>query len=256
MHRYASWSTALYPVHWLDSALSIEFLALAWLFTLRLLPRCRGGTDKSKTPDYNGSGRPFFVHGQPSSLSPRLSAPSRFHNDSNIRNALNRLGVGHCLSGAYKYGLEDDELLIEAPSPTLTAMLLSYIALPLLSFAIYLKGRIGGGKAVEPPIVDLGYAKYQGVPSSRGNTDFRGIRYAAPPTGECFLLRKSEHSRALPNGLLKGIRGSVNRTLPQRLRVSNSRTLTHPGAQGFMLVHPDRPLVCLPCPRTAYFSSE
>lgn len=35
------------------------------------------------------------------------------------------------------------------------------------------------------PIVDLGYAKYQGAFSSSTNiTRFRGIRYAAPPIGE------------------------------------------------------------------------
>ncbi|KAJ7167029.1 Alpha/Beta hydrolase protein [Mycena filopes] len=36
-----------------------------------------------------------------------------------------------------------------------------------------------------PPIVDLGYAKYQGVVDTNLNiTSFRGIRYAAPPTGK------------------------------------------------------------------------
>ncbi|KAF5330005.1 hypothetical protein D9611_010515 [Ephemerocybe angulata] len=33
------------------------------------------------------------------------------------------------------------------------------------------------------PIVNLGYAQYQGVPNTKGNTDFLGIRYAAPPVG-------------------------------------------------------------------------
>lgn len=33
-------------------------------------------------------------------------------------------------------------------------------------------------------IVDLGYARYQGVFNTTSNiTSFRGIRYAAPPTG-------------------------------------------------------------------------
>lgn len=35
------------------------------------------------------------------------------------------------------------------------------------------------------PIVDLGYAQYQGVVDAALNiTNFLGIRYAAPPTGE------------------------------------------------------------------------
>ena len=34
------------------------------------------------------------------------------------------------------------------------------------------------------PVVDLGYAQYAGViDTATGNTEFRGLRYAAPPTG-------------------------------------------------------------------------
>ncbi|RXW25552.1 hypothetical protein EST38_g373 [Candolleomyces aberdarensis] len=36
-----------------------------------------------------------------------------------------------------------------------------------------------------PPTVDLGYARYQGVSNAAtGNTEFLGVRYAAPPTGQ------------------------------------------------------------------------
>ncbi len=39
------------------------------------------------------------------------------------------------------------------------------------------------------PVVDLGYAKYQGNFNATGNaTFFIGIRYAAPPTGTMALL--------------------------------------------------------------------
>lgn len=39
-------------------------------------------------------------------------------------------------------------------------------------------------RAASPPIVDLGYAQYQGVVNAELNiTKFLGIRYAAPPTG-------------------------------------------------------------------------
>ncbi|KAJ7746656.1 alpha beta-hydrolase [Mycena metata] len=39
--------------------------------------------------------------------------------------------------------------------------------------------------AANTPIVDLGYAKYQGVVDTKLNlTSFRGMRYAAPPTGK------------------------------------------------------------------------
>lgn len=35
------------------------------------------------------------------------------------------------------------------------------------------------------PVIDLGYAKYQGVFDSANNvTNYLGIRYAAPPTGQ------------------------------------------------------------------------
>jgi acetylcholinesterase len=35
-----------------------------------------------------------------------------------------------------------------------------------------------------PPIVDLGYAKYEGVRLSAGVDQFLGMRYAAPPLGD------------------------------------------------------------------------
>ncbi len=40
-------------------------------------------------------------------------------------------------------------------------------------------------EAQSTPVVDLGYAKYRGTFNSAGsnNTQFLGIRYAAPPTG-------------------------------------------------------------------------
>ena len=52
------------------------------------------------------------------------------------------------------------------------------LLLPAVAFGI-------GFAPVDPPIVDLGYAQYQGVSNSEsGNTEFLGIRYAAPPTGK------------------------------------------------------------------------
>ena len=57
------------------------------------------------------------------------------------------------------------------------ALCVSLLAkLPLTSYA-----------ANPTQVVDLGYAKYQGVPSAFGNTNFLGVRYAAPPTGEIPL---------------------------------------------------------------------
>lgn len=61
-------------------------------------------------------------------------------------------------------------------------MLVTRLAIPVLTFAISL-GQ-SEGKEVTRQIVDLGYAKYEGVPSAFGNTNFLGVRYAAPPTGE------------------------------------------------------------------------
>ncbi|TEB24773.1 alpha beta-hydrolase [Coprinellus micaceus] len=60
-------------------------------------------------------------------------------------------------------------------------MLVTRLAIPVLTFAISL-GQ-SDGKEVTRQIVDLGYAKYEGVPSAFGNTNFLGVRYAAPPTG-------------------------------------------------------------------------
>ncbi|KAF6759858.1 Alpha/Beta hydrolase protein [Ephemerocybe angulata] len=56
-------------------------------------------------------------------------------------------------------------------------------SIPLFLLPIAL--RVIGTSAAGPPIVDLGYATYQGVPNTEtGNTEFLGIRYAAPPTGK------------------------------------------------------------------------
>jgi hypothetical protein len=47
------------------------------------------------------------------------------------------------------------------------------------------------------PIVDLGYAQYQGTVNTANNvTHFLGIRYAAPPSGE-----SSPHSHSIPTKL-------------------------------------------------------
>ena len=46
------------------------------------------------------------------------------------------------------------------------------------------------------PIVDLGYAKYQGVSNTTtGLTTFFGIRYAAAPTGEAIFARPNLNVR-------------------------------------------------------------
>lgn len=40
-------------------------------------------------------------------------------------------------------------------------------------------------------IVDLGYARYEGTFNSTSNmTSYLAVRYADPPTGECFSLSK------------------------------------------------------------------
>lgn len=60
--------------------------------------------------------------------------------------------------------------------------------MPLLSLICVALFTFGSTFAREsPPVVDLGYARYQGVvnPTTQ-NTEFLGIRYAAPPIGKCF----------------------------------------------------------------------
>ena len=60
----------------------------------------------------------------------------------------------------------------------------------LLSIVLYLAIPLSSSlaEAVSPPIVDLGYATYQGVFNSTSNTtNFLGIRYAAPPVGENLI---------------------------------------------------------------------
>jgi hypothetical protein len=44
---------------------------------------------------------------------------------------------------------------------------------------------VGAVESATAPVVDLGYAQYEGVVDTKLNiTAFRGIRYAAPPTGK------------------------------------------------------------------------
>ena len=53
---------------------------------------------------------------------------------------------------------------------------------------------------VSAPIVDIGYAMYQGIYNASSNTtDFLGVRFAAPPVGEsftnCFRRESYAHNR-------------------------------------------------------------
>ena len=68
-------------------------------------------------------------------------------------------------------------LTMPAPSSSLKSS--GYLGLSLL-FISYFSPLV----AESNPIVDLGYAKYQGTFNSTLNrTDFLSLRYAAPPTG-------------------------------------------------------------------------
>ena len=65
---------------------------------------------------------------------------------------------------------------------------LAYIQYFGLIFSSNLAQPLGQGLAFEArsnaPFVNLGYAQYAGViDTTTGNTEFLGIRYAAPPTG-------------------------------------------------------------------------
>lgn len=63
----------------------------------------------------------------------------------------------------------------------------------LLSSAILIFSLLPPGYAqlASSPIVNLGYATYQGTFNSTSNTtDFLGIRYAAPPIGESLSLSR------------------------------------------------------------------
>jgi hypothetical protein len=54
------------------------------------------------------------------------------------------------------------------------------------------------GTIKDSPVVDLGYASYQGVYNeSTSITSFLGIRYAAPPTGTSLFLLIISESRHL-----------------------------------------------------------
>ncbi|KAJ7188745.1 Alpha/Beta hydrolase protein [Mycena filopes] len=54
----------------------------------------------------------------------------------------------------------------------------------LLHFSLIVLASVSVVKSANTPVVDLGYARYQGVVDTTLNiTSFRGIRYAAPPTG-------------------------------------------------------------------------
>ncbi|KAJ3874377.1 Alpha/Beta hydrolase protein [Lentinula edodes] len=61
---------------------------------------------------------------------------------------------------------------------------LRFISFLLLSFTVTF-ARVHPRASNGVPVIDLGYAKYQGVFDSANNvTNYLGIRYAAPPTGD------------------------------------------------------------------------
>ncbi|KAJ6585083.1 Alpha/Beta hydrolase protein [Mycena capillaripes] len=79
-------------------------------------------------------------------------------------------------------------------------------------------------RAVEStaPVVDLGYAQYQGVVDSKLNiTAFRGIRYAAPPTGQLRWQAPAPPSK------VEGIQQAINDP-PQCFQGAFGASLTNP----------------------------
>ncbi|KAJ6585081.1 alpha beta-hydrolase [Mycena capillaripes] len=72
------------------------------------------------------------------------------------------------------------------------------------------------------PVVDLGYAQYQGVVDSSLNiTAFRGIRYAAPPTGQLRWQAPAPPSK------VEGIQQAINDP-PQCFQGAFGASLTNP----------------------------
>ncbi|KAJ7690782.1 Carboxylesterase [Mycena olivaceomarginata] len=82
--------------------------------------------------------------------------------------------------------------------------------------AILLKSPLARGQAT--PIIDLGYAQYQGAVDTLSNiTQFLGIRYAAPPIGD--LRFRAPHApvktaelqlaTAQPNKCVQGLTGKA-----------------------------------------------
>ncbi|KAJ6585078.1 alpha beta-hydrolase [Mycena capillaripes] len=91
----------------------------------------------------------------------------------------------------------------------------------LLSAALIFLVSIGAMDSTAP-VVDLGYAKYQGVVDSKLNiTAFRGIRYAAPPTGH---LRWKVPA---PPSKVEGIQQAFNDP-PQCFQGAFGASLTNP----------------------------
>lgn len=80
-------------------------------------------------------------------------------------------------------------------------------------------------RSTHTPVVDLGYAQYQGAFNASSNTtQFLGIRFAAPPTGklalDAFLCRCIDHH-------IQARRVGKPHALPKRCREYNRPTHSH-----------------------------
>lgn len=64
--------------------------------------------------------------------------------------------------------------------------------------------KVVANPAIYTPVVDLGYAKYAGsFNATRGTTQFLGIRYAAPPTGQYWLTLIIWNENSFSKGSLR-----------------------------------------------------
>lgn len=111
---------------------------------------------------------------------------------------------------------------------------------------IFFQVAIGGssGYTTGPSVVDLGYARYQGVVSpTTQNTEFLGIRYAAPPIGTLLALSLCQTLKLTSlDSCLGNLRWKAPQTPRRDTRLQVANTQPNRCHQAFPGTNPRNPI--------------